>query len=181
LKSVFRDWYKNTFTNFSKYINKEDLSKFIDIPLKKYYEEAYNNEISKITDFEFLSSFHKNAHKDRIAQLLNPQKKELEKHFKQLIDNFTQHQKALGTGFVIEYLTKKFLEVIKDRMENMIKISYNIIKKDIEFEAQNIAKEFFQNLSNGVNIDLIPKCEDDDEEINENTNEENDKNEEKNE
>ena len=180
LKPIFRDWYKSTFTKFSKYINKEELSKFIDNPLKKYYEEAYDKEISKITDFELLSTFHKNAHKERIIGLLDPQKKELKKYFEQIIDNFVQHQKALGTAFVIEYLTKKFLEVIKDRTEKMIKISYNDIKKDIELESQNIAKEIYQNFTNGVNIDLIPKCEDDDEDIDENMKEENEKNEEKN-
>lgn len=180
LKPIFRDWYKSTFTKFSKYINKEELSKFIDNPLKKYYDEAYDKEISKITDFELLSTFHKNAHKERIIGLLDPQKKELKNYFEHIIDNFVQHQKALGTAFVIEYLTKKFLEVIKDRTEEMIKISYNDIKKDIELESQNIAKEIYQNFSNGVNIDLIPKCEDDDEDINEIIKEENEKNEEKN-
>lgn len=180
LKPIFRDWYKSTFTKFSKYINKEELSKFIDNPLKKYYEEAYDKEISKITDFELLSTFHKNAHKERIIGLLDPQKKELKKYFEQIIDNFVQHQKALGTAFVIEYLTKKFLEVIKVRTEKMIKISYNDIKKDIELESQNIAKEIYQNFTNGVNVDLIPKCEDDDEDIDENMKEENEKNEEKN-
>lgn len=180
LKPIFRDWYKSTFTKFSKYINKEELSKFIDNPLKKYYEEAYDKEISKITDFELLSTFHKNAHKERIIGLLDPQKKELKKYFEQIIDNFVQHQKALGTAFVIEYLTKKFLEVIKDRTEKMIKISCDDIKKDIELESQNIAKEIYQNFTNGVNVDLIPKCEDDDEDIDENMKEENEKNEEKN-
>ena len=166
LKLVFRDWYKTTFPEFSKFINKDEFLKFIDIPLKKYYDDAYKNEISKITDFEILSAFHKNSHKERITNLLEPQKKELEKNFNQLIENLVQHKKQMGTSFVIEYLTEEFLNVIKDRLEKMIRISFNILKTEIELEVQNAANEIYQNLCIGVNIDLIPKCEDDDEDEN---------------
>ena len=182
LKLVFRDWYKKTFPEFSKYIDKDEFLKFIDIPLKKYYDEAFENEISKIPDFEFLSLFHKNSHKERITKLLEPQKKELEKYFKQLIENLVQHKKPLGTSFIIEYLTKTFLNAIKDKTEKKIQISFNELKNDIELEVQNTAKEIYQNLCNGINIDLIPKCEDDDEDEDEERNEkeENEKNGDKN-
>ena len=81
LNLVFRNWYKKQFPEFSKIITKEVLLDFIQMPLKKLYDNAYENEISKIPDFEFLTAFHKNAHKENIKNLLQPQNKNLQKKF----------------------------------------------------------------------------------------------------
>ena len=70
----------------------------------------------------------------------------------------------MGTSFVIEFLTREFLTVIQDKKEKMIKLVSENIKKDLDIEVQNTAKEIYDNLIKGVNIDLIPKCEDDNDE-----------------
>ena len=167
LKEVFKNWYKTKFSEFSEIINENELSKFIELPLQKYYDEAYQKEISKIPDFEFQSSFHKSAHRERIKELLEPQKEELHKYFNAVIKNYTEHKKALGTNFVLEFLTKEFLKAISKKSEEKINFAKKIIKKDLDIEVQNTAKEIYDNLTKGVNIDFIPKCEDDDEEENE--------------
>ena len=74
-----------------------------------------------------------------------------------------QHKKALGTYFVIEYLTKEFLEAIKERTSIKIENAKKIIKNNIDKEVRDTAREIYSNLAKGININLIPESEDDDE------------------
>ena len=171
LKEIFKKWYKQKFTEFSDIITENELSKFIDEPLNKVYEEAFNNRLSKIQDFDFLSKFEKDSHIKEIKDILEPEKKGLKNYFNGLIKNYVEHKKALGTSFVIEYLTKEFLKEISIRTNKQIENATKIVKNEIDSEVQNAAKIIYANLSLGVNIDLIPKCEDDDENENENIDE----------
>ena len=59
------------------------------------------------------------------------------------------------------------MKAISKKSEEKINFAKKIIKKDLDIEVQNTAKEIYDNLTKGVNIDFIPKCEDDDEEENE--------------
>ena len=163
LKELFKNWYKQKFTEFSDIITENELKKFIEIPLKNYYDEAFKKEISKISDYEFLSKFHKDCHKERIKKDLDPQRELLNKNINDTIQNYIQHKKALGTYFVIEYLTKEFLEAIKERTSIKIENAKKIIKNNIDKEVQDTAREIYSNLAKGININLIPESEDDDE------------------
>lgn len=166
LKELFKKWYKTKFSEFSDVINEKELSKFIDLPLQKYYDEAFKKELSEIHDFDFLSTFHKNSHKENIKKKLDPEADKLKKYFKAVIQNYVQHKKALGTSFVLEYLTKEFLEIINKKTKGQIEIATKSIKADIDLEVQNTAKEIYDNLAKGINIDLIPQCDEDEEEQN---------------
>lgn len=163
MKEKFRTWYKQKFTEFSDIITENELLKFIDEPLNKVYKEAFKNKLSKIPDFDLLSKFEKDSHNKEIKNLLEPEKKQLKNYFNGLIKNYVEHKKALGTSFVIEYLTKEFLKEISERTKKQINIATKIVKNEIDSEVQNAAKLIYDNLSKGVNIDLIPKCDDDDE------------------
>jgi hypothetical protein len=171
MKEDFRNWYKQKFTEFSDIITESELSKFIDEPLNKVYDEAFKNRLSKIPNFDFLSKFEKDSHIKEITNVLEPEKKELKNYFNGMIKNYVEHKKALGTSFVTEYLTKEFLNVISERTKKQIEIATKTFKNEIDTEVQNAAKIIYDNLSKGVNIDLIPKCEDDDEIGNEITDE----------
>lgn len=164
LKDKFRNWYKTKFTEFSEIINEKELSCFIDVPLDKVYNESFKDEISKIPDFDLISKFQKDSHEKRIKELLDPQKIALKNYFNSKIKNFVEHKKALGTSFVIEYLTKEFLKEFTERTKKQIDIATENVKSYIISDVQIAAKEIYENLIQGINLDLIPKSEDDDDE-----------------
>ena len=42
LKELFKNWYKQKFTEFSDIITENELKIFIEIPLKKFYNEIHS-------------------------------------------------------------------------------------------------------------------------------------------
>lgn len=70
----------------------------------------------------------------------------------------------MGTSFVIEYLTKEFLKEFIERTKKQIDVATENVKNYIISDVQIAAKEIYENLIQGINLDLIPKSEDDNEE-----------------
>ena len=161
LKEIFRTWYKKKFKEFRNYITEKQLSQFIDEPLQRYYDEAFKKEISEITDFELQSKFQKDAHRENINKKLEPIKNNLKNYFNLTIKNYAEHKKALGTNFVLDVLTREFLKTLKNRTEVKIQTAKKYIKKDLDLEVLKTAEEIYVNLSNGVDYNLIPKSEED--------------------
>ena len=161
LKEIFRTWYKKKFKEFSNYITEKQLSQFIDEPLQRYYDEAFKKETSEITDFELQSKFQKDAHRENINKKLEPIKNNSKNYFNLTIKNYAEHKKALGTNFVLDVLTREFLKTLKNRTEVKIQTAKKYIKKDLDLEVLKTAEEIYVNLSNGVEYNLIPKSEED--------------------
>ena len=67
----------------------------------------------------------------------------------------------MGTSFVIEYLTKEFLKEFIERTKKQIDIATENVKNYIISDVQIAA---YENIIQGINLDLIPKSEDDNEE-----------------
>ena len=165
-KSLFDKWkkefiqlYKNNFKKFIKLINKEKIYSLIEISINNYNEKAYQDEILKIKDYDFLSVFEKTAHQKKINELLEPKRNELKKIFDKIKDNYVDHKEEYITNFLASYLTKEFFLVITQRLKQKAIYSIEQMKNIIDSNVQKAAKEIYNNLSKGINIDLIPKDE----------------------
>ena len=87
-RTEFTELYKNKNKEFSKLITKENLQTYIDESIKNYYEKQYNEEKSKIKDFESLSLSEKNECEKKIKELLEPKSDELKKIFELVVNNY---------------------------------------------------------------------------------------------
>jgi len=150
--------------NILKSFDKDKFNCLINDSIKKYYDEAFDNEIKRIHDFDFMTQFQKNVHKEEIHKLLDPKKNDLEKIFKIMLNNILEHKESFLTNFIIEFLTREFFQIIAQRLESMANSTINKMKNQIDKEVQMVAKEIYDNLSNSIDITKIPKDEDEDEE-----------------
>ena len=163
-KKDFINLYKKKFDNILKSFDKDKFNCLINDSIKKYYDEAFDNEIKRIHDFDFMTQFQKNVHKEEIHKLLDPKKNDLEKIFKIMLNNILEHKESFLTNFIIEFLTREFFQIIAQRLESMANSTINKMKNQIDKEVQMVAKEIYDNLSNSIDITKIPKDEDEDEE-----------------
>jgi len=126
----------------------------------------------------------KNEANDRTVLQPKKEKKHLIKKIGNLFSSFKHKNSSPSQNTNKEFLinhensrskeeesTQEFLNVISERTKKQIEIATKTFKNEIDTEVQNAAKIIYDNLSKGVNIDLIPKCEDDDEIGNEITDE----------
>lgn len=149
---LMKNWYKTNFHKFSGTVGKDLLLNMIDKSIDDYFTKVYNNRISKIPDFEFLSVFDKNLEKNKIENDISYSKKELKIKFHDLIDNFIRHKEDLMSNFIIEYITKEFLSLIFKKRKEKSEILYNNIKKEIDLEVKEIVKQIYNNIINRINL-----------------------------
>ena len=158
------EFYANVKKTITDYLKAKEKStkifqQYPDIITIHY--KAFKKEISEITDFELQSKFQKDAHRENINKKLEPIKNNLKNYFNLTIKNYAEHKKALGTNFVLDVLTREFLKTLKNRTEVKIQTAKKYIKKDLDLEVLKTAEEIYVNLSNGVDYNLIPKSEED--------------------
>ena len=67
----------------------------------------------------------------------------------------------MGTNFVLDVLTIEFLKTLKNRIEVKIQTAKKYIKKDLDLEVLKTAEKIYENLSKGVDYNLIQKSEED--------------------
>ena len=90
---------------------------------------------------------------------MEPKRNELKKIFDKIKDNYVDHKEEYITNFLASYLTKEFFLVITQRLKQKAIYSIEQMKNIIDSNVQKAAKEIYNNLSKGINIDLIPKDE----------------------
>ena len=56
------------------------------------------------------------------------------------------------SNFIIEYITKEFLSLIFKKRKEKSEILYNNIKKEIDLEVKEIAKQIYNNIINRINL-----------------------------
>lgn len=154
-EELMKNWYKTNFSKFSGNIDKTLLLKMMDKSIDDYFDEIYKNKISRIPGFEFLSVFEKNLKRNEIENDIEHTKKELKIKFYELIDNYIRNKETLMSNFIIEYVTKEFLNVIFEKFKEKSEILNNNIKKEIDLEVKEIAKQIYNNIIKGINLDLI--------------------------
>ena len=166
MKKQFINLYKNHRKDLNKLVDKEQFNSFLEIQMNNYYQKAFQKEISKIKDYEFMSCFNQMEQKEKINKELEPKRNKLKELFEKMIDNFVAHKEMFMTNLLISYLSQEFFKVLSKRLEKLGLASIENMKKKIDSDVQNIAKEIYNKLSLGIKIHFIPKDEEeeDDEE-----------------
>ena len=155
-EKLMKNWYKTKFYKFSNFIDKDSLLKIIDKSIDDYFDKVYQYKISTIPEFEFLSVFSKNLKKNEIESDINNSKNKLRIKFHELIDNYIRNKAILLSNFIIEYITKEFIKLILEKFKEKSEILNNNIKKEIDSKVKEIAKQIYNNIIKGINLDLIP-------------------------
>ena len=155
-KKQFINLYKNHRKDFNKLIDKEVIKSFLQGPLNNYYQKAFQEEVIKIKDYEFMSYFNQMKFKEEINKIIEPKKKKLKELFEKIIDNLAAHEETFMTNFILTFLSQEFFKALSKRLENLGLSSIDSMKNKIDNDVKNIAKEIYNNLSLGININLIP-------------------------
>ena len=124
--------------------------------MNNYYQKAFQEEVIKIKDYEFLSYFNQMKFKEEINKIIEPKKKKLKELFEKIIDNLAAHEETFMTNFILTFLSQEFFKALSKRLENLGLSSIDSMKNKIDNDVKNIAKEIYNNLSLGININLIP-------------------------
>ena len=159
MKKQFINLYKNHRKDLNKLVDKEQFNSFLEIQMNNYYQKAFQKEISKIKDYEFMSCFNQMEQKEKINKELEPKRNKLKELFEKMIDNFVAHKEMFMTNLLISYLSQEFFKVLSKRLEKLGLASIENMKKKIDSDVQNIAKEIYNKLSLGIKIHLIPQDE----------------------
>ena len=124
--------------------------------MNNYYQKAFQEEVIKIKDYEFMSYFNQMKFKEEINKIIEPKKKKLKELFEKIIDNLAAHEETFMTNFILTFLSQEFFKALSKRLENLGLSSIDSMKNKIDNDVKNIAKEIYNNLSLGININLIP-------------------------
>ncbi len=161
-KKIIIASYNNNYYNIINLINKKKLTDFIEIQIKSHFDKVKEDEIKKIKDFEFLPVKEKRIEKEKINNKLSLNSQNINGQFIEFIENIVNHKELFATNIMIDFLTQEFFKVISTKLEEMSIISLNNNKSEIEQEVQETSNEIYNNLSKGINIDLLPKDETED-------------------
>lgn len=159
MKKQFINLYKNHRKDLNKLVDKEQFKSYLEIQMNNYYQKAFQKEISKIKDYEFMSCFNQMEQKEKINKELEPKRNKLKELFEKMIDNFVAHKEMFMTNLLITFLSQEFFKVLSKRLEKLGLASIENMKKKIDSDVQNIAKEIYNKLSLGIKIHLIPEDE----------------------
>ena len=159
MKKQFINLYKNHRKDLNKLVDKEQFKSYLEIQMNNYYQKAFQKEISKIKDYEFMSCFNQMEQKEKINKELEPKRNKLKELFEKMIDNFVAHKEMFMTNLLITFLSQEFFKVLSKRLEKLGLASIENMKKKIDCDVQNIAKEIYNKLSLGIKIHLIPEDE----------------------
>ena len=162
-KKEFINLYKKHRKDFNNLMDKEQFKSYLEGPINNYYQKAFQKEISKIKDYEFMSYFNQMKHKEEISKVLEPKRNNLKAVFEKMLDNFVDHKEPFITNLLITFLSQEFFKVLSKRLEKLGLSSIENLKQGIDSDVHNIAKEIYNNLSLGIKINLIPKDEEEEE------------------